>query len=201
MTSPWDERYGVPDYVFGTEPNGFLRSQEARVRGHGKALCVADGEGRNGVWLAGLGLEVTAIDSSAVGQEKARALAAERGVVLETVLVDVEDYRWPENGFDLVVGIFIQFCGPAARARMFEGMKRALSPGGTLILEGYRPEQLAYGTGGPSEIENLYTEALLRDAFGDLDIVSLDSRDAVMDEGIRHQGMSALIELVAVKPR
>lgn len=196
----WDERYAGEDYLFGEVPNAFLARQAARLKAGQRALAVADGEGRNGVWLAEQGLKVHAVDSSSVAQEKARRLAARRHVEVEFELADLLAWPFPEAAYDVVVAIFIQFTGPAERTRMFEGMKRALRPGGLLLLEGYRPEQLAYGTGGPSQLENLYTEALLREAFADFEIETLSVYDAELNEGARHRGMSAVIDLVARKP-
>jgi SAM-dependent methyltransferase len=205
MTTPdidfWDKRYAQGGYLFGERPNAFLARQKDRLPPGGRALAVADGEGRNGVWLAEQGLEVLSIDASSVAQAKARRLAEARGVALTLEVVDLAAWPWPEAGFDVIAAIFIQFFGPDLRAPMFEGMKRALKPGGLLLLEGYRPEQLAYGTGGPAQVENLYTEALLRDAFAGLEILELAAYDAAVDEGPAHSGMSALIDLVARRPR
>lgn len=198
--SSWDERYDRPDYLFGEAPSAFLARNRDLVRRHERALSVADGEGRNGVWLAEQGLEVHAIDSSGVALAKARALAARRGVAITTHHLDIADYDWPEARFDLVVAIFVQFAPPALRDAMFAGMVRTLAPGGTLLMEGYRPEQIAYGTGGPGNPDHLYTEALLEERFKDLKIVRLASYDAELDEGAGHGGMSALIDLVARKP-
>jgi SAM-dependent methyltransferase len=198
-TSPWDARYAGDDYLFGQAPNAFLAGQVARLRRGGSALAVADGEGRNGVWLAEQGLEVLSVDSSSVAQEKARRLARSRGVELRLELADLEAWPFPEGRFDVVAAIFIQFAGPALRTRLFEGVKRALKPGGLLLLEGYRPEQLEYRTGGPPIADNLYTEPMLRAAFADLEIVKLVSHDSVIREGAAHSGMSALIDLVARK--
>lgn len=203
MTSPtnaWDTRYAGEDYLFGTEPNAFLARQASRLQRGWRALAVADGEGRNGVWLAGQGLEVVSLDGSAVAQQKAARLAAARGVRLELVLADIAAWPWPEAAFDVVAGIFIQFAPPALRGKLFEGMQRALKPGGLLLLEGYRPEQLGYGTGGPSAVENLYTEALLKEAFAGFEVVELKAYDAEIGEGRGHAGMSALIDFVARKP-
>jgi len=201
MTSFWDERYQTEAYVFGEQPNAFLASQADLVRRHKRALAVADGEGRNGVWLAEQGLEVVSIDASAVGLDKARRLAARRHVVIETVLADLAAFEWPEAAFDLVVAIFIQFAGPPLRDSIFRGIKRTLKPGGSLILEGYRPEQLAFGTGGPRQAGNLYTRAMLEEAFADMQIVHLHEHDSAVSEGSGHAGMSALIDLVARKPQ
>ncbi|HWA59763.1 MAG TPA: class I SAM-dependent methyltransferase [Caulobacteraceae bacterium] len=196
----WDERYAREDYLFGEAPNAFLARQAGRLQAGGRALAVADGEGRNGVWLAEQGLRVLSVDSSAVAQAKAARLAQARGVSLDLELADLSTWRFPEATFDVVAAIFIQFAGPDLRARLFEGMTRALRPGGLLLLEGYRPEQIAYGTGGPRTPENLYTEPMLREAFAGLEILELAAYDAAIGEGVGHSGMSALIDLVARKP-
>jgi SAM-dependent methyltransferase len=162
-------------------------------------LSVADGEGRNGVWLARQGLVVTSVDFSPVGQAKARALAQETGVSLEIVEADLAMWSWPAAAYDVVAAIFIQFAPPPHRTKIFAGMKRALKPGGLLILEGYRPKQLEYGTGGPPVAENMYTRELLESAFGDMEILHLAEYDAEIEEGAGHKGMSALIDLVAQK--
>ena len=196
----WDRRYDQEAYVFGTEPNAFLVRQQHRLKAGQSVLAVADGEGRNGVWLAEQGLKVLSLDASSVAQAKARRLAEARGVGLETELVDLDHWVWPDEAYDLVVGIFIQFADPALRTRMFAGMVQALKPGGLLLLQGYRPEQLAYGTGGPKVAENLYDEAMLRLAFEGLEILELTVHDSRIKEGDGHDGMSALIDLVARKP-
>jgi len=197
----WDERYAGEAFLFGTAPNAFLASQRHRLPAAGTALAVADGEGRNGVWLAEQGLDVLAVDASTAGLAKSRKLAQSRGVTLHHELADLAQWDFGTERFDVIAAIFIQFADPALRARIFEGMCRALKPGGVLLLEGYRPEQLGYGTGGPSEVANLYTEALLREAFMTLRIEHLACYDAEIHEGSGHDGMSALIDLVARKPK
>jgi cyclopropane fatty-acyl-phospholipid synthase-like methyltransferase len=195
----WESRFTQPGYWFGTAPNAFLAGQAHRlVRGQ-RALMIADGEGRNGVWLAERGLDVLSVDFSPAALAKARALAAERGVALRTEQADLTDWNWPAAEFDLVVAIFIQFFGPQLRSRTFEGMKQALKTGGWLLMQGYRVEQLAYGTGGPGQVENLYTRALLQDTFGDMALLEINEHDSVIHEGSGHNGMSALIDLVARK--
>ena len=196
----WNRRFSAEGFVFGTEPNAFLASQRPRLAPGMRALCVADGEGRNSVWLARQGLEVTAFDFSPVGLAKAGALARRAGVSVDYRLCDVNDWDWDAARYDLVAAIFVQFTPPPARSRMFAGMVRALAPGGVLVLEGYRPEQLRYGTGGPKQVENLYTEDLLRASFASLEILHLASYDDLVDEGGGHKGMSALIDLVARRP-
>lgn len=197
----WNARYAGDDLLFGDRPNAFLERNGMLLRPGMRALAVADGEGRNGVWLAEQGLDVLAIDISDLAQAKAARLAETRCVQLELRLADLTAWEWPAAQFDVVVAVFIQFADPGERDRIFAGMKRAARPGGLLLLEGYRPEQIAYGTGGPSAVENLYTEDLLRDAFADFEILDLASYDAEVREGSGHSGTSALIDLVARKPQ
>lgn len=196
----WEERFNTEDYVFGRAPAAFLRKHEDWLTPGASALSVADGEGRNSVFLAQKGLSVIAWDGAPSAIAKARKLAQEAGVEVAYEVADLEAWDWPEAAYDLVLGVFIQFVGPEARARLFARMVRALRPGGVLMLHGYTPKQLVYGTGGPKAVENLYTEALLREAFADLEIRVLESYEAELDEGHGHKGLSALIDLVAVKP-
>ncbi|MFA6229644.1 MAG: class I SAM-dependent methyltransferase [Rhodanobacter sp.] len=196
----WDERYSAEGFLFGTAPNAFLASQRRRLPTRGRALAVADGEGRNGVWLAEQGLDMLAVDASTVGLAKGQRWAAERGVTLRQELADLAHWEFGVDRLDVIAAIFIQLAAPALRERLFAGMQSALKPGGLLLIQGYRPEQLALGTGGPSELANLYTEQLLRGAFNDLAIEHLAVHDAEIHEGLGHDGMSALIDLVARKP-
>ncbi len=195
----WDERYSIDDYLFGTEPAAFLVAQAHLLEPGQRCLAVADGEGRNSVFLAQQGLDVTAMDASEVGVAKARQLADERGVSVDFQIADVMTWDWAPDAYDVVVAIFIQFLTPAQRPMVFDGMQRTLRPGGRLLLHGYRPEQVALGTGGPPDPTHMYTEALLREAFAAMEIERLESYDADIREGIGHAGQSALIDLVAVK--
>jgi cyclopropane fatty-acyl-phospholipid synthase-like methyltransferase len=195
----WETRFRAPGYAFGKEPNAFLKSQAYRMPATGKALSVADGEGRNGVWLAEQGLDVLAIDFSPAALEKSRAFAAERGVRLRSEVADIMAWQWPVNAFDVVAAIFIQVVTPTERPTFFANLKNALKPGGLLLMQSYRPEQLKYGTGGPRETERLYTRALLEAAFGDMAKLEIREHDSEISEGVAHVGMSALIDLVATK--
>jgi SAM-dependent methyltransferase len=165
-----------------------------------RALAVADGEGRNGVWLAGQGAMVHALDVSQPALDKAARLAVAHGVTLDIERADVLDWAWPEAAYDLVVAIFIQFAPPPQRDRIIAGIRRALAPGGTLILQGYTPKQIEFATGGPGNPANLYTADLLRAWFGDWDIAHLREHESFISEGSHHHGLSALIDLVANKP-
>jgi SAM-dependent methyltransferase len=195
----WDERFSSADYFYGTEPNRFLTGLSHRLLPGMRALVPGDGEGRNGIWLAEQGLDVLSVDRSAVGLSKARKLAHERGVSIATECTDLCTWDWPDTRFDLAVAIFIQFAGPDCRNKLFAGIRNALKPGGLLILQGYTPRQLEYGTGGPPCAENLYTAEMLRTAFSGFDIRHLCEHDAEIREGRGHNGMSALVDMVAVK--
>jgi cyclopropane fatty-acyl-phospholipid synthase-like methyltransferase len=199
MASMWDERYAQEGYLFGTEPNAFLVSQRHLLKPGMSCLAVADGEGRNGVWLAHQGLKVLSVEASAVALEKAKKLAQQRGVKIEFEQADLAHWQWGENRFDAVAGIFIQFAPPGLREQMFAGIRRCLKPGGLLLLQGYTPRQLEYKTGGPPVAENMYTEALLHKEFGDMEILHLCEHDDHIGEGTAHHGMSALIDLAARK--
>ena len=196
----WETRYETAEYAFGKEPNYFLATCKPLLPHAGRALAVADGEGRNGVWLAEQGLDVLSIDFSPSAQKKAKLLAKEREVSLEFVLADVHTWDYPESSFDVVVEIFTQFSPPAERARKWAGMRRALKPSGLLIIQGYTPKQLEYGTGGPKELEHLYTRALLESAFGDFRQLKIAEEERELHEGTSHGGMSAVIGLTARKP-
>ena len=199
MREFWDERYAAEQYFFGTEPNRFLATQAHLLKPGQQVLAVADGEGRNGVWLARQGVEVLSVDFSPVAQEKAKRLAAENGVSIRFEQADLMAWTWGENRFDVIVAIFIQFVGPEGRAHLFERMRQALKPGGYLIMQGYTPKQVEYKTGGPPHAENMYTTELLQDSFGDFAILHLNEHEEVIAEGLGHSGHSALIDLVARK--
>ena len=174
----WESRFSAPGYLFGLAPNEFLARQAHRLKAGQTALSIADGEGRNGVWLAEQGLDVLSIDFSPTALAKAQALA-ERGVRLRTEQADIVNWSWPADAFDVIAAIFIQFAPPDARPRIFAGIRQALRPGGLLLMQGYRPEQLTYRTGGPDKPENLYTRSLLEEAFGDFASVTIDEHDSI----------------------
>lgn len=196
----WDARFGADDYIFGTEPNAWLAQHAQLLQPGMRVLAVADGEGRNSVWMAKRGLNVDAFDISPVGVDKAKKLAQQHGVDVNFSVCGVDDYPWKALEYDAVVAIFIQFADPDTRATLFKRMKSALKPDGLLLLQGYTPKQLEYKTGGPPNVDHLYTESLLQDAFGDLDISELRTYEDVLTEGSQHAGQSALIGMVARKP-
>ncbi len=195
----WEARFKEPGYHFGIEPNAFLKSKAGLFKPGQKVLSIADGEGRNGVFLAALGCDVLAIDFSPSALAKAQALAKERGVALRTELADLETWAWPAATYDAIVGIFFQFLVPGARTRVFGKIKRALKPGGLLLIEGYGLKQIEYKTGGPGVPDQLYTKPMLREAFAGFASLEIEEYDAVLSEGDRHVGLSALVDLVGRK--
>ena len=193
----WNQRFEADGYLFGQEPNQWLRDHAGIWPRAGRILSVADGEGRNSVWLARQGFEVDAFDVADVGVAKARRLAAAAGVTVRFEVADCDSYAWPVASFDGVAAIFVQFADPALRERLFARMVASLKPGGVLVLQGYTPRQLEYRTGGPPCASHLYTEALLRQSFAPLEILTLQDYEADLHEGTGHLGRSALIGLVA----
>ncbi len=195
----WQERFAAPGYLFGTAPNEFLKATriscaKARRRWRSptaKAATACSWPSRGSTSLS--------VDFSPLAQDKARKLAAERGVTLRVEQVDIINWDWPAEAFDVVAAIFFQFTGPAGRDKIFAGIKKALKPGGLLLLEGYGPKQLEYKTGGPPHLENLYTRELLEKAFGDFASIEVRAYDAEINEGPGHGGMSALVDLVGRK--
>jgi SAM-dependent methyltransferase len=195
----WEGRYAAPDYIFGTAPNYFLASCQSLLPRSGKALSIADGEGRNGIWLARQGLDVLSIDFSPSAQAKAKRLAQAQEVTVAFELANVHSWQYPEAEFDVIVEIFAQFSAPADRAPKWAGMRRALKPGGLLIIQGYTPKQLEYGTGGPKELDHFYTRGLLETAFAGFHDMRFIEEELEMHEGSAHGGMSAVIGMTARK--
>lgn len=195
MSEFWDTRFAGRDFAYGTEPNAFLVAQRGYLQPSISCLAVADGEGRNGVWLAQQGLRVLSVDSSSVGLGKAQSLAAARGVTIETQLADLLTWDWPVARFDIVAAIFIHFL-PAHRARMHAAMLGALKPGGVLIMEAFHPDQLQFNSGGPPVFEMLYTAEMLRADFADAEILLLEEQHTGLAEGMYHRGTAAVVRLV-----
>ncbi|GAB3444930.1 SAM-dependent methyltransferase [Insolitispirillum peregrinum] len=199
LTDPgafWDKRFGAHHYVYGTRPNAFLCAQSSRLKPGMSVLAVGDGEGRNGVWLAQNGLMVSSVDASPEGVKKALQLALERQVTLQATCADLARWDWPQATFDAVVSVFLHL-PPALRATAHRQMLAALRPGGLVILEAFRPEQLAHSSGGPRDLSLLYTADQLRDDFAGADILLLDEAAPLLDEGPLHQGLAATVQLVA----
>lgn len=192
----WDQRYSAADFYYGTEPNEFLRAQAAALPPHGRVLCLAEGEGRNAVFLAGLGHAVTAVDGSAVGLQKARRLAAARGTTISTVTADLADYVIEPGSWDAIVSIWCHLPRDM-RARVHRACVSGLRPGGIFLLEAYTPRQLAFGTGGPSTAELMPTLAELRGELAGLDLLQAAELERTVHEGQGHHGPSAVVQILA----
>lgn len=199
-TQFWNERFDKAEFIFGKEPNEYLVEQSQKyLKPADKVLCIADGEGRNSVWLAKQGIQVVAFDASDIALNKAKQFAKENQVEVEYAFSDTDSFDWQANSYDAVIGIFIQFADPQMRERIFQKTHEALKPGGVFILQGYTPKQLEYKTGGPSLIEHLYTEELIRDLTKEFQMLELCCYEKELNEGARHAGISALLGLVAKK--
>jgi SAM-dependent methyltransferase len=196
----WNARFAREDFLFGEDPNAFLRAQAHRLRPGDSVLCVADGEGRNSVWLAEQGFNVTAFDFAPNAVAKAKRLAQRRNASVNHELGDAYTWPWAIKRYDALVAVFIQFLPPDSRDDVFAGMQSAVKPGGLFLLEGYRPEQVDYRTGGPPRRDHMYTREWLEVTFSGWEILVLEGYDAVIKEGQAHNGMSALMDLVARKP-
>ncbi len=199
MTSMWDERYGRAGYAFGKEPNGFLRASAEQIP-MGKVLCLADGEGRNGVYLAALGYRVSSVDQSVVGLEKAAKLAGECAVEIETIVADLADFPLAENSWDGVGAIFCHR-PQSVRKTLHKKVVKGLKPGGVLVLESYRPDQLQYATGGPPVAELMTTAAELAVELEGLQLVHCMELEREVVEGAFHTGMAAVVQVIGVKPQ
>jgi SAM-dependent methyltransferase len=194
----WNERYAEDGFAYGTEPNTFL-VQYARTVAPGRALDVAGGEGRNGLYLAGLGHRVTIVDGSSVGLAKARALAEERALAIETIEADLAAFEPSENAYDLIVSIWAHV-PPIVRRALHARLVHALAPGGVFVLESYTPAQVARSTGGPRDPALCMTLDALRDELAGLTITYGVELDRDVQEGKYHQGMSSVVQVVAQKP-
>ncbi|MDO9278199.1 MAG: class I SAM-dependent methyltransferase [Polaromonas sp.] len=194
----WNSRFSAEGYLFGESPNAYLAEMTPSLKA-GKTLSLADGEGRNSVWLAKQGLDVDAFDFSPVAIQKAQQLADKHAVKVNYRCSDWESFDWAPDRYDNVVGVFFQFVNPAARSALFAKMDLALKPGGVLLIQGYGKDQLQYKTGGPRELDHLYDDELLLSAFSNYSVLDIKTYTAEVDEGAGHKGMSALVGFVAQK--
>lgn len=195
----WNDRYAEEAFAYGKEPNDFVCEVAAALPAGGRILCIAEGQGRNAVFLAERGFDVTAMDLSDVGMNRARELAAERGVRIETVVADLDGYDLGEELWDGVVAIFAHM-PPSLRAVVHRGIVRALEPGGAVILEAYTPEQLNHRTGGPPVMDLLMCPETLRAEFDGLEFELLRDGERHISEGKYHEGISHTVQLLGRKP-
>jgi len=188
----WDERFSQVEPVYGEAPNGYLQAQAFRLKPGMKVLVPGDGYGRNGIWLAKQGLQVHTVDLSPVGVVRAQKAARAAGLQMTIELGDLSTWHWPVERFDAVVSIFLHL-PPELRAKIHASMLRALKPGGLVILEAFNPAQLQHSSGGPKQVELLYTAELLRRDFAPAEALELDEAEVQMDEGPMHRGLAAVV--------
>ncbi len=196
----WNERFAAEGYLFGLEPNGYLKSCERFLPKTGNALCIADGEGRNSVWMAQMGLAVDAFDFSPLAINKAKTLAQEKHVEVNFACSDWQSFDWKKQHYDVVAGIFFQFVEPENFKTLMGRLDHALKPGGVLIVQGYGKDQLKFNTGGPGKASHLYDEAMLLACFHGYEVEEIKTYEAEINEGTAHCGQSSLVGLVARKP-
>ena len=194
----WDERYGGGAFQFGEAPNRYLEELRPWFAPGMRALALGDGEGRNGVWLAQQGLIVTALDWSPVGMAKAARLAERRKVALTTVVADAAAWDYPPGGFELIAWIYLHL-PPADRAAAARGTLTALAPGGLLALECFTPAQQGRRSGGPKQVELLWSRAIVEELFGELELLELLEGTVSLDEGPRHQGPAEIVRALLRK--
>jgi SAM-dependent methyltransferase len=189
----WDERYSREELVYGDSPNSYLQSQTARLEPGMSVLVPGDGYGRNGLWLAKQRFRVHTVDASSVGVERARKIAATAGAELQIEQGDLTTWLWPEAQYDAVASIFVHLL-PADRQIVHAGMLRAAKPGGIVILQAFTPGQLQFSSGGPKQVDLLYTADILRQDFSAADIVELEETVADLNEGRMHNGKGAVVQ-------
>ena len=194
----WDQRFAGEEFVYGKQPNDFLRQQAAGLAA-GQALCLAEGEGRNAVFLAELGHQVCAQDISPVGLRKAKALAQQKGVSITTLCCDLAALDLKPTSLDLIAAIWMHV-EPELRARVFEQAVAALRPGGHLLIEAYHPQQLNFSSGGPTRRELLIEAAQLQQELATLEPLILQEIERTITEGSAHQGRSAVVQFFGRKP-
>ena len=193
--NPWDERYSASDYFYGKEPNDFLRKQIKRLPAGGQVLCLAEGEGRNAVYLAREGFQVAAVDGSRVGLKKLEALAKEAGVSVKTVCADLAEFEIQPGSWDAIIAIWCHLPS-TLRRKAHAASVQGLRKGGAFLLEAYRPEQLKYGTGGPKDPDFLMNLEILRPELTGLRLEVEIEKDREIHEGKGHQGPSSVVQVM-----
>lgn len=194
MSDFWDKNYSTNDYIYGREPNDFLRGSVESLS-PGSALCIGEGEGRNAVFLAKLGFDVTAVDSSFNGIKKVTRLSKEQGVHVRTIHADLADFDMGINKWQYIVSIF--HLPPSLRVKVHRNICLGLRTDGLLLLEGYTPKQLRLKSGGPSDMDMLYSKPMLNKDFNSLEIIKLDELERPVVEGTKHTGLGAVVQLIA----
>lgn len=194
--SMWNQRYASGEFVYGTEPNSFLREHASLLAG--PVLSLAEGEGRNAVFLASLGLDVLGVDGSEVGLAKARQLAASRGLAIRTEVADLVTYEPPENSFGSVISISAHL-PTQIRKRLHRLVERALRPGGIMLLEAYSKAQITRDTGGPKDVDMLMAREDLEREFPHCELILSQEIEREVVEGQFHTGLASVVQFIARK--
>lgn len=194
----WDVRFAASDYAYGTEPNDFLKAKVKQLKGK-RVLSLAEGEGRNAVYLAMQGFEVTAVDASIKGIEKARLLAEAMNVRVRFIQADLAEFELGTEQWDSIVSIFAPFAKPV-RAQLYQRVVKALKPNGVFLTEAYSPEQIQFGTGGGSDVETMLSATQLAEELPGLDWTHLEQLERPVLEGQYHTGLAAVVQGIGVKP-
>jgi SAM-dependent methyltransferase len=195
--STWNQRYSQSGFAYGTEPNDFLGSVVEKIP-KGRVLSLGEGEGRNAVYLASLGYNVTAVDSSDVGLAKARQLAADRGVTLTTIAADLAEFQIESESWDGIISIFCHL-PTAVRMPLHRRVTSGLKLGGAFVLEAYAPKQLLLGTGGPRDVDRLLTLAILDQELSGLRLVHALEMERDVQEGKYHTGLSSVVQIIGIR--
>lgn len=193
----WDEKYNVEHYIYGTTPNSFL-SDNAKLIPAGNVLCLADGEGRNSVFLAKQGYTVTAVDSSRVGLAKAKRLAEKNGVEIEFIHADLADFDLGENKWNGIVSIFCHL-PTSIRKVVYPQILPSLKPNGVLLLEAYTAAQIGRGTGGPPTADFMLSAKILRQELHALTFSHLVELEREIIEGTHHSGIGEVVQAIGTK--
>jgi SAM-dependent methyltransferase len=194
----WDERYSQPGFAYGTEPNEFLVAAAGRIP-VGPVLSVGEGEGRNAAYLAGLGHRVVAVDQSEIGLAKARRLAADRGLTIETVRADLSGYPIEPGAWAGIVSIFCHL-PRRVRVALHAAAVRGLRPGGVFVLEAYTPKQVGRGTGGPRDPDMLVSLSELTEELAGLQFIHARELDREVLEGAYHTGVASVVQVIGLRP-
>ena len=198
LNQRWNERYQQNDYFYGKAPNDFLKANAHIFSTGQKVLCLAEGEGRNSVFIAKQGCHVTAVDFSPVGLEKLQNLARENSVMIETVCANLKDFDMGQNKWDVIVSIWCHLPSEL-RKTVHTRVSGALKPNGYFLLESYTPDQIAKNTGGPKEVDRLMTAKILKLELAGLKMLELREIERNISEGVGHNGQSSVVQVLAQK--
>lgn len=193
----WDERYSSEEYIYGLEPNEFF-SESIKNITPGKMFLPGEGEGRNAVFAAKLGWQVVAVDQSQVGKEKAENLAELNEVNINYQVADIANYRFTKNKYDAIALIFFHLPMPL-RIKIHKKFITSLKPGGRFILEMFNKEQLGKTSGGPQNLDMLYSDDDIKRDFSSLKTILLENKIVTLKEGAHHHGEASVIRYIGIK--